>query len=176
MNLSSKHEYKHMSILSLFVYYDLYVSISQWSLMPKAWRTRPLEPSLARNWHPAFARFGWGWVCAREELGWTKTRKLLRGRGWRATNLYSNLHWTKALIKLRYLKQLGPSRPLFLHFVFSIHLVVYIKICRLLDLNRGPVVSAGTALPAVPKPLPKLWFFPTFLCLYLLLAGEANWT
>ena len=54
---------------------------------------------------------------------------------------------------------MGHSRSLFFIFVFSIHLTIckqmfFIKSCRWLDSNRGPLELEATALTTEPQTLP----------------------
>ena len=58
-----------------------------------------------------------------------------------------------------------PASYLYFHLFNTVDnkQMFYIKVCRWLDSNRGPLVSDVTALPTEPQPLPKRSKFLIFL-------------
>ena len=58
-----------------------------------------------------------------------------------------------------HLFELGHLQSLFLYFRLFNTVDITYKFCRWVDLNHGPLVPEGTALPYVPQPLPNMPLF-----------------
>ena len=105
--------------------------------------------------------------------------RALHGRSRRLRELLSfrkfncQLHYSKystyepfaILIRFRYnwISLNGPFSASFLYFRLFLtddsKQIFYIKVCRWLDSNCGPLVSEATVLPIEPQPLPKVQYW-----------------
>ena len=101
---------------------------------------------ISEKWNWKFATF---WRKKEKKQGLPSTRE--RRANVRLHSLSNSLQSISFLIN-------GPiPASFFFIFVFSVQLIVksWLKFCRWLDSNSGPLVLEATALPTEPQPLPK---------------------
>ena len=61
-----------------------------------------------------------------------------------------------------FLKEIGPSRPLFLYFLLfnTVDSKMFnLNFCWWRNSNRRPLELEATTLPTEPQPLPKFWYY-----------------